>query len=157
MFGIGLPEMLVILAVALIVVGPDKLPELARSLAKGVMDLKKTAETVKEGLVAENPLPDIKNDLKAGLPNLADFRSDLPELPNLHEAAKRLREQVLDTQAEEVKALPEKMEDSGAQAANEDVTAMADADEDAPARIQAAALEGAQPDAVSPGGSNIQS
>lgn len=53
MFGIGLPEMIVILAVALIVVGPDKLPELARSLAKGVNELKNTMNQVKESLNEE--------------------------------------------------------------------------------------------------------
>ncbi|MCI5221025.1 MAG: twin-arginine translocase subunit TatB, partial [Candidatus Electrothrix sp. LOE2] len=53
MFGIGLPEMIVILAVALIVVGPDKLPELARSLAKGVNELKNTMNQVKESLSEE--------------------------------------------------------------------------------------------------------
>ncbi|RUM38613.1 MAG: twin-arginine translocase subunit TatB, partial [Desulfobulbus sp.] len=47
MFGIGLPEMIVIMAVALIVVGPDKLPELARSLAKGLNEFKKTMNQVK--------------------------------------------------------------------------------------------------------------
>ena len=53
MFGIGLPEMIVILAVALIVVGPDKLPELARSLAKGINELKNAMNQVKEGLNEE--------------------------------------------------------------------------------------------------------
>lgn len=53
MFGIGLPEMIVILAVALIVVGPDKLPELARSLAKGINELKNTMNQVKESLSEE--------------------------------------------------------------------------------------------------------
>ena len=108
MFGIGLPEMLVILAVALIVVGPDKLPELARSLARGVIELKKTAETVKEELMAENPLPEIKNDLKASLPNLADFT---PDLPDLQGAAKRLQEEILDIHGGEtpVLTLPEKI------------------------------------------------
>jgi sec-independent protein translocase protein TatB len=53
MFGIGLPEMIVILAVALLVVGPDKLPELARSLAKGVNELKNTMNQVKDSLHEE--------------------------------------------------------------------------------------------------------
>jgi sec-independent protein translocase protein TatB len=64
MFGIGLPEMILILALALIVVGPDKLPDLARSLAKGVMELKKTAEALKKNLTEDgNPLDDIKPEL----------------------------------------------------------------------------------------------
>ena len=48
MFGIGLPELIIIMAVALIVVGPEKLPELAKSLAKGIFELKKTANALKE-------------------------------------------------------------------------------------------------------------
>lgn len=50
MFGIGLPELIVILAVGLIVVGPEKMPELARSLAKGIVELKKAAGALKESL-----------------------------------------------------------------------------------------------------------
>jgi Tat protein translocase TatB subunit len=53
MFGIGLPELIVILALALIVVGPEKLPELARSLAKGVMELKKTANSLRDSIQEE--------------------------------------------------------------------------------------------------------
>lgn len=56
MFGIGLTEMIVILAVALIVVGPDKLPELARSLAKGVNELKETMNQVKDSLNEETKI-----------------------------------------------------------------------------------------------------
>ncbi len=54
MFGIGLPELIVIFAVALIVIDPDKLPGLAKSLAKGMMEMKKTLEQVKTSLAEEN-------------------------------------------------------------------------------------------------------
>ena len=64
MFGIGLPEMILILALALIVVGPDKLPELARSVAKGVLELKKTVSSLKEDLAEDNPFDDIKPELE---------------------------------------------------------------------------------------------
>ena len=50
MFGIGLPELILIMAIALIVVGPDKLPELAKSLGKGIVELKKAAAGLKESL-----------------------------------------------------------------------------------------------------------
>jgi sec-independent protein translocase protein TatB len=53
MFGIGLPELILILGIALIVVGPDKLPEMAKSIAKVVLDLKKTASSLKESLHEE--------------------------------------------------------------------------------------------------------
>ncbi|MCI5127330.1 MAG: hypothetical protein D3907_02260 [Candidatus Electrothrix sp. AUS3] len=65
MFGIGLPEMIVILAVALIVVGPDKLPELARSLAKGVNELKNTMNQVKGSLSEETKIvSSVQHDLQ---------------------------------------------------------------------------------------------
>ncbi len=66
MFGIGLPEMIVIFAVALIVVGPDKLPGLARSLAKGMAEMKKTLNQVKESMAQEEEtLDSIRHDLRA--------------------------------------------------------------------------------------------
>jgi len=57
MFGIGLPELILIMAVALIVVGPDKLPGLARSLAKGIVELKKATSTLKESLHDDDDSP----------------------------------------------------------------------------------------------------
>ena len=65
MFGIGHPEMIVIFAVALIVVGPDKLPGLARSLAKGLMELKQTLGQVKDSLSKEDDsLDSVQKDLR---------------------------------------------------------------------------------------------
>jgi sec-independent protein translocase protein TatB len=65
MFGIGLPELILIMAVALIVVGPEKLPELARGLAKQIIELKKAANVLKETLNEDEPGA---SDGETGLP-----------------------------------------------------------------------------------------
>lgn len=50
MFGIGLQEMLVILVVVLIFFGPKRLPDLAKSLGKGIAEFKKASEEVRKGI-----------------------------------------------------------------------------------------------------------
>ncbi|MBU0729162.1 MAG: twin-arginine translocase TatA/TatE family subunit [Proteobacteria bacterium] len=53
MFGIGLPELIVIFVVALIVVGPDKLPGMAKTIAKQLVELKKAAGSLKDTIQQE--------------------------------------------------------------------------------------------------------
>ena len=48
MFGIGMPEMLVILIVALVFFGPGKLPELGSSIGKAIRGFKKAMEEPEE-------------------------------------------------------------------------------------------------------------
>lgn len=56
MFNIGMPELLVILALALMILGPRKLPELARSLGKGLAEFKRATNALHEPLVpSEQP------------------------------------------------------------------------------------------------------
>ena len=70
MFDFSIGEMVVISAVALIAVGPKKLPQVARAIGKGLGSLKKTLDEVKEGVHTElNEIKDtsgIKEALNGG-------------------------------------------------------------------------------------------
>jgi TatA/E family protein of Tat protein translocase len=48
MFGLGLGEILVILIIALVFVGPKRLPELARGLGRGIFEFQKAMQSMKD-------------------------------------------------------------------------------------------------------------
>lgn len=82
MFNIGLPEMLIILAIALIVFGPNKLPDLARAFGKAMREFKKATEEVKESFREETKdLEDIKGSITQDnlLSDLAGALEESPE------------------------------------------------------------------------------
>ncbi|RPI37051.1 MAG: twin-arginine translocase subunit TatB [Nitrospiraceae bacterium] len=53
MFDIGFQELIIIFIVALLVIGPQKLPEFSRTLGKWVNEIKKGVQTAKTSIEAE--------------------------------------------------------------------------------------------------------
>jgi len=58
---IGMPELIVILVIALIIFGPRKLPELGRSLGKSIAEFKRASNDLKHTLEEEIRLEETKN------------------------------------------------------------------------------------------------
>jgi len=53
MFGIGFPELLMIMALALIVLGPKRLPDIAKALGRGLAEFKRASDELKQTFEAE--------------------------------------------------------------------------------------------------------
>ena len=81
MFGIGMPELIMVLVIALIVIGPKKLPDLARALGRGIAEFKKATNEVKANLEigeVEEELRDMKEELADSVSGLIN-QSEIAE------------------------------------------------------------------------------
>lgn len=76
MFGIGFQEMLIILVVVLIFFGPKRLPDLAKSLGKGIAEFKKASEEVRKGIEDA-----VKEESVTGTPNPPEDLSSYGKAP----------------------------------------------------------------------------
>jgi len=87
MFGIGMPEMLVILALALIIIGPKKLPDLAKSLGRAMREFKRATNEFKETIQLDSEISEVKetfNDISDGVKDAVDLNLK-PEKQNTNE------------------------------------------------------------------------
>jgi Tat protein translocase TatB subunit len=85
MFGIGMPEMLLILAIALIVIGPKKLPGLAKSLGRAMREFKRATGDFKETLAMDEDISDVKqafDDIGTDIKDTVDFTATPTDKPS---------------------------------------------------------------------------
>ena len=74
MFGIGPMELVLILVVALLVLGPKRMPELARTLGRGLGEFRKASNELRQSLA----LDEIQNDLRDGIAGAGKPKTDRP-------------------------------------------------------------------------------
>jgi TatA/E family protein of Tat protein translocase len=87
MFGIGMPEMLLILAIALIVIGPKKLPDLAKSLGRAMREFKRATSDFKETLAVDEDFSEVKqafDDIGTDIKDGVDFTATPADKPTSH-------------------------------------------------------------------------
>ena len=82
MFGIGMPELIIIFVIALIVIGPKKLPDLARALGKGMAEFRKATNEIKSNLNMGDDLKGIEEELAdsvSGMIHEAEMEAEMEE------------------------------------------------------------------------------
>lgn len=77
MFGMGFGEILVILVVAVIVLGPEKLPKAMVEVAKIFKSVKNQVSSVKEDIEKEIRIEELKNDARLYKQNLQEATSSV--------------------------------------------------------------------------------
>lgn len=84
MFGIGFTELLIIAIVAVLFIGPDKLPETMVEIAKFIKSIKKTIGDARSSLEEEIKIADLKEEALGFKKQLTDATSELQGFKNLN-------------------------------------------------------------------------
>ncbi len=98
MFGIGLPELIVIMVIALVVIGPSKLPDLAKALGKGLAEFKKASQEIKDSFNLDEEINTIKSET---IDTINDFKDSLEDMGDDEDEDQEDSDEKLDTSAED--------------------------------------------------------
>lgn len=84
-FGVGIPELMLILVIALIVFGPQRLPEIGRSIGKAVRDFREmsagfTSEWEELSKEFEQTASEVQREVKEVEAQIAEFEGDIEKV-----------------------------------------------------------------------------
>jgi sec-independent protein translocase protein TatB len=92
MFGMGFAEILIIAVIAILFLGPDKLPETMVEIAKFFRSVKKTVTSAKQSLEEELHMSDIKEEALNYKKELTSASSELGRMADMTEVGSEIRE-----------------------------------------------------------------
>ncbi len=127
MFGIGMTELLVIVGLALVVMGPKKLPEMAKAMGKGFAEFKRATNELKNTIEVEARTEEVRKtrekmekDGKLTPPNTAessaatdddDWQTTSGQNPNIEEIRKAKLAQTMAAEEDDPSLLEESAEE----------------------------------------------
>lgn len=95
MFGIGMPELMLILGIALIVIGPQKFPGMLRAVGKGLAELKRATNDIKSTVESEVNKVAEETELKEVKESIEkDFGGIATKMNNISYSSKTSEEQL---------------------------------------------------------------
>jgi sec-independent protein translocase protein TatA len=83
MGSLGVPELIVIFVIALIIFGPRKLPEIGRSLGRGLAEFKKASNDLRSTLEEEIRMDEQRSRIEASHAQTADAPAPPPPHPTV--------------------------------------------------------------------------
>ena len=105
MFGMGMNEILVILVVAMLFLGPEKLPDAAKTISKGIRDLRKQTREFQDTIENDTEIGGAIRDIKSALRG-EDMRRPPVKKPPAKPAADAAAEAAAGVAAAEAAAIP---------------------------------------------------
>jgi len=123
MFGIGFEHLLVIMVIALLLVGPNKLPDVARALGRGYAEFKRTMDELKETMDQDETVRELKEEFRSAQRevnlkrHLAQIQNEFSEQGTAIKAAYHDEKQAFDTGSLVATGDPTPVSDPGSQEA----------------------------------------
>jgi Tat protein translocase TatB subunit len=98
MFGVGPEELVLILIIALIVLGPERMPKVARDIGRVVGDLRRTSDQLREEFLNADKLLDKAADAAGpttpvpSIPATVPTNETVPQIPGENAFDREMRE-----------------------------------------------------------------